>query len=152
VPRAPEHLRSDESHLSIATLPVLNGKVYVLNSPALYQAAMRSPDISFDPFLVEFTQPTFGLSDRLVEIISRPDVLESMLSVIKETMMGEPMLRTSLAALMPLMSMLNNIDTEEPLVVPDTMSWMKRDFTVATAIALFGEENPLAAEHIHHLW
>ena len=44
-----------ERRLPICTLPVLNGKLYVINSPSLISAAMRSKDLSFVPFSVEFS-------------------------------------------------------------------------------------------------
>lgn len=44
-----------ERPLPICTLPVLAGKLYVINAPGLISAAMRSKDLSFDPFAIEFS-------------------------------------------------------------------------------------------------
>lgn len=43
-----------DNSLPICTLPMLNGKLYVINSPNLISSAMRSKDLSFDPFVLEF--------------------------------------------------------------------------------------------------
>ena len=49
--------------MPIYTLPVINSKLYVITEPVLAQAAFRSKDLSFDPFVVAFIQKLCGLSD-----------------------------------------------------------------------------------------
>lgn len=60
---------SAKTPMPICTLPMLNGKVYAITDPVLAQAAFRSKDMSFDPFVIAFTQKMTGLSDEAMEPI-----------------------------------------------------------------------------------
>jgi hypothetical protein len=133
-------------------LPVLNGKLYIINSPDLIQSAMRNNDISFDPFLIEFSKGMSGLNKRQVEIVARDEVMKDLLDTIHSALRGEPLNRLNIAALTRLMGMLNSIQPTSPLVVSDAFLFIRDHATEATMAALFGEMNPFTAEHLHLLW
>ncbi|KAI8682066.1 hypothetical protein NCS55_00460900 [Fusarium keratoplasticum] len=58
----------------IATLPMLNGKMYTIYDPHLVQTALRSRIASFEPFGIDFAQKTFGLSKETFVKVRRPNV------------------------------------------------------------------------------
>lgn len=58
-------LLSDTYAKPIITLPMLNGKMYVITSPSLIQSAYRNKNLSFEPFMVDFVQRVMGLSSEV---------------------------------------------------------------------------------------
>ncbi|KAF4974548.1 hypothetical protein FZEAL_8572 [Fusarium zealandicum] len=141
-----------EHPMPICTLPILNGKLYLINSPSLIQAALRNTDIAFDPFIIEFSKGMFGLNQKQVGIIARKEVMKELFDVIHATLLGDPLHRLNMAALTKLMTYLNRIPPTTTVAVPNSFMWVRDVFTEATATALFGEKNPLTSEHVHHLW
>ncbi|KAM5374561.1 hypothetical protein ACJA88_008026 [Fusarium oxysporum] len=141
-----------ERRMPICTLPMLNGKVYIINSPDLIQSALKNNDISFDPFLVEFSKAMWGLSQNAGDLISDKEYLKTGLSIIQSTLMGEPLHRLNLSALTRLMTYLNPIRPGEELDAPDVFIWLRDILTDATATALFGAKNPLTVDKAHLMW
>ncbi|KAK2673854.1 Cytochrome P450 superfamily [Fusarium oxysporum f. sp. vasinfectum] len=138
-----------ERRMPICTLPMLNGKVYIINSPDLIQSALKNNDISFDPFLVEFSKAMWGLSQNAGDLISDKEYLKTGLSIIQSTLMGEPLHRLNLSALTRLMTYLNPIKPGGALEAPDVFIWLRDILTDATATALFGVKNPLTVGKAH---
>lgn len=142
----------NERRMPICTLPMLNGKLYVINSPSLIQAALRNNDISFDPFIVEFSKGIFGQNEKQVEVISRPTVMKELLDIIHSSLLGEPLHRLNVVALEKMMGHINVIQPNSPAAIPDAFIWIRDMMTEATAVALFGKKNPITPEHVHLLW
>ena len=128
---------------------MLNGKMYVVNSPDLVTAAMRNVQLSFDPFVIEFSSGMLGLSDKLVKIIERKPVMDGLMHIIHTCLMGEPLYKMNIVALSKLMTTLNGIVPDSTMAIPDTFIWVQKLMAVATMRALFGEKNPFAPEHVH---
>ncbi|KAF4954520.1 hypothetical protein FSARC_12133 [Fusarium sarcochroum] len=141
-----------DRRLPICTLPMLNGKLYVINSPDLIQSALRNNDISFDPFLIGFSKSMWGLSDNAVNIISDKANLTAGLNIIHATLLGEPLHKLNVVALSRIMSYLNDIQPKTTVAVPDVFNWIRDTMIDATATGLFGDNNPLTLEHAHLLW
>ncbi|KAF7556298.1 hypothetical protein G7Z17_g1523 [Cylindrodendrum hubeiense] len=141
-----------EAHMPICTLPMLNGKLYVINSPSLIQSALRNNDVSFDPFLIEFSKGMFGLTPTLLEAISQDSLMKELLETISSTLMGESLHKLNVVALTSLIQHLNAVQAGTPFIVADSFLWIRDIVTEATTRALFGEMNPFTAEHIPHLW
>jgi cytochrome P450 len=132
---------------------MLNGKLYIINSPNLVQGVIRSSTISFDPFLIEFSEGTFGLTKKQVEIIARREVMDDLVEVIHATLMGEPLMRLNLAALNSLMEPLNAIRAGTPLSVADTSVFLRRHLMAATMEGLFGKKhNPFPLDKVDLLY
>lgn len=55
--------------MTIATLPILNGKVYGVWDPVLVQAVYRNRNLSFEPFAVKFAQRELGFSNATLNIL-----------------------------------------------------------------------------------
>lgn len=56
-------ISSAKKPLPIATLPMINGKLYIITQPALIQSAYRNKNLSFDPFMIDFAQRMLDLSE-----------------------------------------------------------------------------------------
>ncbi|KAK7429792.1 hypothetical protein QQZ08_003637 [Neonectria magnoliae] len=136
--------------MPICTLPMLNGKLYVINSPSLIQSALRNNDISFDPFLTEFSKGMFGQDDRQIAIVDR--VMKEVLDIVHSTLLGEPLHKLNTTTLKLLMKPLNFMQPNASVQVPNAFLWIRDNTTEAITTALFGEKNPITAEHVHHLW
>ncbi|RSL50929.1 hypothetical protein CEP54_011692 [Fusarium duplospermum] len=138
----------NENTLPICTLPMLHGKMYVINSPDLITAAMKNGDISFDPFLLEVPVGLFGLSKKISNIIEQRHVIDGLLNVIHYTLMGDHLSRMNITALTNMMQTLNDVGPN-PAEVSDAYEWSWDVLGNATMVAIFGEKNPLTPEHLH---
>ncbi|RSM16167.1 hypothetical protein CDV31_004630 [Fusarium ambrosium] len=138
----------NENPLPICTLPMLQGKMYIINSPDLITAAMKNGDISFDPFLLEVPVGLFGLSKKMSEIINQRHVIDGLLNVIHYTLMGDHLSRMNITALTDMMQTLNDVGLN-PIEFPDAYEWSWDVLGNATMVAIFGEKNPLTPEHLH---
>ncbi|KAM0273895.1 hypothetical protein ACHAQH_008157 [Verticillium albo-atrum] len=141
-----------ESSMPICTLPMMNGKMYVINSPSLITAAMRNTDISFDPFLLEFSAGIIGMTTKHIRIMEPEPTMKSLMHAIHSGLMGDPLHRMNVAALENLALTLNGIKPGAALAVADSFLWLRELMTVATLTALFGQKNPIAPEHVHLMW
>lgn len=144
--------------MAIATLPMLNGKVYAIWSPSLVQAAMRNKNMTFDVFGIEFAQRVMGITDEAAAIIKGPGGVEESLApetmaAIKVAMTGQNLYRMNVSALTFIATRLN---TFGPTVdVPNLYRWLRELMTMATAEALYGpSNNPLREDPslIDALW
>ncbi|KAM5344429.1 hypothetical protein ACJ41O_012965 [Fusarium nematophilum] len=143
-----KHLH-DESSLPICTLPMLNGKMYIINSPDLISAALKNTDLSFDPFLTEAPKGLFGLNDKMIKIIDNKTVRDELMGIIHSALMGEPLYKMNVAALTKLMETLNGIEPGSTLDAPDTYSWLWDVVGTGTVYALFGEKTPYTSKDLH---
>jgi hypothetical protein len=57
---------------------MINGKAYVINSPLLIQSALRSKDLSYDPFIQDSSEKLFGLADGTMKALRAPGTPEKM--------------------------------------------------------------------------
>ncbi|KAF5000057.1 hypothetical protein FGRMN_2068 [Fusarium graminum] len=141
-----------DRRMPICTLPVLNGKLYVINSPDLIQSALRNNDISFGPLFTEFAVGMWGLSENAVKLLKDETNVKGGLSIIHTTLMGEPLYKLELNALRAFAVHLNRIQTQETLDIPDVFMWLRDTLTQTAATALFGEKNPITLEDSKLLW
>lgn len=148
-------LPSKNKPLPIATLPMLNGKVYVIWSPVLAQAALRNPDMTFDVFALEFAQRVFGASDDAVARlrgerndggVAAGDHMRRILHPLKAALAGQHLFRMNVKALNYVAERLNAIDPAGGLEVENLYDWLRQLMTMATAEALYGAQNPARKE------
>uniref|UniRef100_A0A0B7KRF5 Prostacyclin synthase n=1 Tax=Bionectria ochroleuca TaxID=29856 RepID=A0A0B7KRF5_BIOOC len=144
--------------MAIATLPILNGKIYAIWSPSLVQSALRNKDLTFDIFGIEFAENVFGLNKETMSIIRGTGSIEEslvskMMSAIKPTMTGQNLHRMNAEALKYIGSCINNIGGEG-LNVPNAYRWLRELMTLATAEAIYGVENPFMKDPtlLNALW
>lgn len=67
--------------MPIATLPILNGKLYAIWDPTLVQSAYRNKDLSFEPFAAEFAQKDLGLSNDVAKLLRETDLVPDFLEL-----------------------------------------------------------------------
>ncbi|KAL9564974.1 hypothetical protein ACKAV7_010888 [Fusarium commune] len=111
----------------IATLPMLNGKIYAIWSPSLVQSALRNKNLTFDVFGIEFAENVFGLN-------------KETMSIIRGTGSIEESLVSKMMALEYIGSCINSIG-REGLNVPNVYRWLRELMTHATAEAIYGVGN-----------
>lgn len=137
---------------------MVNAKTYVITSPGMSQSAFRSKDLSFEPFMVEFAQRMLGVSDEVMVPMAKPatekepHMLREFVKVIHESLIGESLHKTNIAALGGIAASINGI---EKCFAPDSLFlWLRDTLTLATSDALFGSRNPLKTNTslIDSLW
>ncbi|KUJ13340.1 cytochrome P450 [Mollisia scopiformis] len=137
----------------IFTLRIFSGRIYVINSPTLVQAVYKAPkSFSFDPIFVDASKSIFGLSDEHMAIITKRDpdadpadgfpLSRATQAVMHATMAtGRPLLEMNARALNTFARFLDTIEGSKSVKL---YSWLFHTFTVATAEALYGPNNPIS--------
>lgn len=143
---------SKERREPITTLPMLSGKLYVINSPDLIQSALRNNDISFDPFILESSQAMWGLSNNAMASISNKTNLRGGMQIIHSTLGGESLHKLNVSSLNRLISYLNKVEPGQTATVRNAFIWLRDILTDASATALFGDKNPITIDKMHLLW
>ena len=133
---------SRKNHLPIATLPILNGKIYAVWDPTLVAAGFRSKDLSFDPFMKSMVKPLFNSSAETYAMVMDPniDLTHTFVSVIGPSLQGDHLRRLNDKALSLLEEHFNGLDK-----VTETSNlwlWTRGLMMSVTGQALFGEGNP----------
>jgi hypothetical protein len=141
------NVSSAKSPMPIATLPMINGKLYVITSPVLAQSAFRHKNLSFEPFVVEFAQRMLGVSNETMEPVRFPGD-ETRLSFVGEfskaihgAMAGEYLHKMNADALNQVAASLNAI--KGTFETDSLYLWIRTMMTVATCNALLGSKNPM---------
>ncbi|TPX07067.1 uncharacterized protein E0L32_011055 [Thyridium curvatum] len=133
--------------MPVATLPILHNKVYAIWSPDLVQSALRNKQMTFDPFMLDFSKTALGLSDHSMAALEGDGGLDESLNsetitAMKVAMTGQNLYRTNVNALGSIKSRLNVIN-EEGITIPNLYLWLRELMTQATVEALYGEANPM---------
>lgn len=134
--------------MSAATLPMLNGKVYVLWDTPMIHSAMRHKNLTFDVLSMEFAQRVFGLSDLTMEKLWGPDhnIETSAAGVtmhrIKGAMQGQHLYRMNARALNYVADELNGMDSDG-LKIQSLYEWLRSFMTIATSEGIYGKDNPV---------
>ncbi|KAH6687154.1 cytochrome P450 [Plectosphaerella plurivora] len=135
-----------EKGLPILSLPVVNKKIYVISSPGLIAAAMKNPDLTFEPFLLELSAGAIGMTQKHRDIVSRDGNIDKGMDLTRLCLKGQPLAKLNVAALDALAEPLHAIDDGQDLVVPDVWNWIRDVLGQGISKSLFGEKNPLTKE------
>ncbi|KAI8722714.1 hypothetical protein NCS52_00416000 [Fusarium sp. LHS14.1] len=154
----------------IATLPMLNGKMYTIYDPHLVQTALRSRIASFEPFVIDFAQKTFSLSKETFAKVRGPNVFNDFGEAIHSSFQA-PMLHkmnvhflASISAKMDPISFgtvrVDEVNSgREELVdgglrVENLYLWCRDVMTLATTKALYGDQDPFGPQPhlVDDLW
>jgi hypothetical protein len=139
--------------LPIYTLPVLNGKIYVVTSPELAQSFMRvGKEFDFEQFLVnvvgknlnDFSPKAMKIWSRIPEDKRQPYPIQDASKVMNKQLSPGPHLHHMiLAANSKFADMLDKMQcpTEDSLYIRS-----RNTVTVATSFAMFGSHDPLSAD------
>ncbi|KAK1751623.1 cytochrome P450 [Echria macrotheca] len=139
------------TRLPICTLPMLNGKLYLINSPSLISAAMRNRDLSFDPFAVEFSVKLLDIEEKWYRAWMEPGWYQSMTDVIHASLTGENLRVMKAACYRELAATLNGYD--QTIEIKNAYDWLALIVPRAFNKALFGaQHNPMTDEAIQAIW
>ncbi|KAH6684949.1 cytochrome P450 [Plectosphaerella plurivora] len=141
-----------EKAFPICTLPMLNGKIYVINSPGLVSAAMKSPDVSFEPFFLELSAGAVGLRESELDMLRRDGNLDKFMNLVHNDFKGTSLAKLNVAALTKLAETLDAVPIGEDLVIPDVWLWLRDVLIEAVTSSLFGEHNPFNEELHADVW
>jgi cytochrome P450 len=145
---------SKQNPMAIATLPMLNGKVYAVWSPSLIQASLRSKEMSFDFFSIQFAARMLGIdktSEKLIqtELNTGESFLHAAMSAMANALRGEALQKMNGVALDYIAEYLNDIPAAgkgKGLNISNVWQWSRDFITTATMEALYGEHNPFRGD------
>ncbi|KAE8450494.1 hypothetical protein EG329_006224 [Mollisiaceae sp. DMI_Dod_QoI] len=133
--------------MPIATLPMINKKLYIITDPIMAQNAFRNKNLSFDPFTLEFAQRMLAVSDETMVPVSfpgdekTPSFLSEFVREIHGAMVGKYLHKMNADALNEVAVTVNRLG--ETFETESLYYWLRKTMTVATTDALLGSHNPL---------
>ena len=140
---------SAKCKLPIYTLPMLNGKVYVVTSIDLVNAVNRNAKVlAFNPFIANLGKRMTGHDDVTSKIVQHNLNGENGPGYVTDIHQGTV---TSLAPSPGLEKMTNamlleahkHFETLDPDATVDLFDWIRQMMTMCSTRALYGPENPL---------
>ncbi|KAK2043622.1 cytochrome P450 [Colletotrichum somersetense] len=134
----------EKQNMAIATLSILNGKLYGIWDPTLVQAVFRNRNLSFEPFAVEFAQRELGFSNAILKTVQESTLVPDFFEGIHQSMAADNLHRMNANALAYVSDALDDVcKGSEAYEATNLFAWMRDLMTMATAEALYGPHNPL---------
>lgn len=122
------------------TLPMLNGKMYMLNSPSLISAAFKARTLSFDPFLLKTIHYMIPISTKAIGIFKSEEFYHPWVKIIYSKMTGNDLYRMNVVVLNDVYDQINRLPLN--MEVEDTWIWFRSFLTTSTITSLLGKDNP----------
>lgn len=145
-------LYSDENRVPIATLPVLNKKLYAIWDPYLVQSAYCSKNLSFVPFAINGVRAVTGYDEASHKIVSETNILPEYFKSIYEGTTAQHIHQLNVTSLRHVSQHINGIG-KDGFVAPNIYLWLRDLMTVATCEALFGPNNPIRSQElVEDIW
>lgn len=128
----------------ISTLPILNKKMYVINSSPVIQSGMRNKLLGFGERVEEIAK---GLNQPM-ETIARlvhgdPAPIDELSKITIASLSGDNLARLNVNALGWIADQLNKFEPGSPFVIDDFSDWCRDFIAMATGVALYGKNSPL---------
>ncbi|KAJ0164930.1 25-hydroxycholesterol 7-alpha-hydroxylase [Colletotrichum tanaceti] len=134
----------ENRNMAVATLPILNGKLYGIWEPAVIQSVYRNRLLSFEPFAVEFGQREIGFGNAMLKVIQETTLLPEFFDSIHQSMTAANLHRMNANALKYVSDALDGVcDGSETFEATNFFVWVRNLMTMATTEALYGPGNPL---------
>lgn len=127
--------------MPICTLPILGGKLYVINSPDLAHAAIRNRALSFEPYVTDFIRKLTDVGDIAMKIYENPAFFSQWLKIVYSSLTGEHLMGINSTTLQIVTSALNEI-SPDGIAIPDLFVWTRDLMTLASTTSLLGSKNP----------
>lgn len=121
--------------------------MYVINSPALVDKAMKNSDVSFDPFVVPLTRPMFNYTDKQLALFEDEARYPPYMQSIHQGLSGASLSKINVSALGFMMEVLQHISEDTYLDIPDIFVWLRDVTSLGIGGGLFGVHNPITPEH-----
>lgn len=130
--------------MPIATIPMLNGKVYAVWDATLIQSAYRNRNLSFIPFALEFGRRELRYDDATERIVQNSGMMEEFFDAMHKGFSAHHTNSMNVTALSCVATQLDGLCAAkgEELVVPNAYLWARDLMTEATCVGLFGSANP----------
>ncbi|KAF5634209.1 cytochrome P450 monooxygenase 8B1 [Fusarium sp. NRRL 52700] len=148
-------IHNENPHVPIATLPMLNGKVYVAFDPALVQTLLRTKTASFEPFALDYAKKTFALKQETFAKVKVPGVYDEFTEAIHTSFQVKHLQQLNVHFLGSITAKLNRatirVDTINAgketvangrLHVENLYLWCRDVMSLATTRALYGDTDP----------
>lgn len=126
---------------------MLNGKLYLINSPEIIQSALRNPDLSFDPFLLNYWGKLWGLEKEVADVIRPPHVLKAGVDNLHTTLLGAHMKDMNMKALEKILEVPNGVGEGDVLRVSDSWDFFRDIAFRGITAALYGSKSPFEPHH-----
>ncbi|UNI17574.1 hypothetical protein JDV02_003906 [Purpureocillium takamizusanense] len=156
-------LRRTSPDVPLATVPMLNGKLYAIFDPDLIQATLRQRAASFEPFVVGFAQKSFGLSDAtFAKITDQPQLVPDFTDAIHRSFHPKALAQMNLHFLRAVSTRLDAVvdaaavdalnagcerrAADGALEVGNLFLWCRDVMSMATTRALYGDSDPFSAD------
>jgi len=141
------------TQLSAVTLSALGHKVYVIFSPSLAQAALRSRDLSFDPFIILANDVLVNLSPSGMEMLRNGPLISQFAVALQGATAPEPMRRMATTGLASISAQLEELVAEVDAskgagrTIPNLYHYLRRLIAIATTDSLYGAKtNPMRSD------
>ena len=131
---------------------MLNGKLYLIHSPSLIQAAMRNKDISFDPLFLQFGKTIGGLNAHQMDHIYKPEILKQFSTIIHSSLTASALSNMIAVGLVEVKTALNAIPAGSGLHIPHVYPWLKEVASMSAVRGLFGEKNMIDKKALQDIW
>jgi len=138
--------------MPICTLPMMNGKMYIINKPSLVSVAMRNRALDFDEFSLEFGRFILGIPNEQFKALKQPGVIDDFNRVAQAAMTGDKLTRMNVRAMRHMGSELSAVPRGEGLRIENLMDWCSDTLGTASNLALLGKNNPLTCEDVRLFW
>lgn len=132
---------SRKHNMPICTLPILGGKLYVINSPDLAHSAILSRTLNFEPYVADFIRKMTDVGDAAMKKYEDPAFFSQWIKIVYSSLTGEHLLAVNSAAVKVMASSLSEVPPGG-INVPDLFVWMRNLMTLASTTSLFGSKNP----------
>ncbi|KAK6222082.1 hypothetical protein QIS74_04337 [Colletotrichum tabaci] len=134
----------ENRNMAVATLPILNGKLYGIWEPTVIQSVYRNRLLSFEPFAVEFAQREIGFSNEMLKVIQETTLLPEFFDCIHKSMTADKLRQMNANALTYVSDALDGVcNGSETFEATNFFVWVRDLMTMATTEALYGPGNPL---------
>ncbi|CRK10910.1 Cytochrome monooxygenase like protein [Verticillium longisporum] len=144
--------RYRKHNLPAATLPMLNGKMYVIWDASLVQALFRRKSFTLEHFAAKFSGNVAGLNSSTRNIFLTTPLVKEMLELFsKHLLKGETLQRAQIAAVCSIEDSLRgeftSLKNGEWLEISSIYTWLRDITTLAASRAFWGPQNPLDGDH-----
>lgn len=136
----------------ICTLPVLNKKIYVINTSPAIQAGMRNKLLTLANHKAEIAK-SLGQSPEVIHRLMEGTADEEIYKVTISSLTGENLVNLNKMALSYISDYLNAVEPGSPVEIDNLFSWSRDLIGIATTWGLYGKNNPYRErELVHCIW
>lgn len=100
---------SEKEPMPACTLPMLSGKMYIINEPSLVSAVFRARTLSFDPYLFKTIKYMVPISAKAMGVLSSEDFWPRWVKVVYSSMTGTDLFKMNVVVLRDIFRQINGL-------------------------------------------